>query len=74
MRGTLITKRRLDKEEKMLKLFLRENPTIRDEIESKVRVFHGLEGMVVEKPEAETKKKEKPEKPEKTEKLRKTRK
>jgi recombination protein RecA len=51
------------------KLFLRENPTIRDEIESKVRVFHGLEGMVVEKPEAETKKKEKPEKPEKTEKL-----
>ena len=51
------------------KLFLRENPTIRDEIESKVRVFHGLEGMVVEKPEAETKKKEKSEKPEKTEKL-----
>jgi len=51
------------------KLFLRENPAIRDEIESKVRVFHGLEGMVVEKPEAEVKKKEKPEKSEKPEKL-----
>jgi len=51
------------------KLFLRENPAIRDEIESKVRVFHGLEGMVVEKPEAEAKKKEKPEKSEKPEKL-----
>lgn len=50
------------------KVFLRENPAIRDEIESKVRVFHGLEGMVKEKPETEVKKKEKPEKAEKAEK------
>jgi len=51
------------------KVFLRENPAIRDEIESKVRVFHGLEGMVKEKPETEVKKKEKPEKAEKPDKL-----
>ena len=50
------------------KVFLRENPAIRDEIEGKVRVFHGLPSMIEEKPGAETKKKDKPEKQDKTEK------